>query len=168
MHSCYCFIGESAKSSGCGIPIEWLQFLRMGARRQRYVKWLLAVILGACALLQVQEVLVKFIEGSSTTTLEKEHNDHLPLPKVALCMKQRYNYGALAAMDLPNDYFSENRHRTEFEMGGPFPDLNQTWLRATWSKEDVQMAPATGVTHTSATILTNTEGTLLCQSLNHE
>ena len=144
-------------------PSDTISFLRMNGCRQRYAEWLLALILGACSLWQVEEVLVKFIEGSTTTTLEKQHNDHLPLPKVAICMKRRYNYGALAAMGLPDDYFSENRHRTEFEMESPFPDLNQTWLKATWSREDVQMAPATGATHTGATILNNTEGILILE-----
>ena len=142
---------------------------RMSGWKQRYAKWLLALILGMCSLWQVEEVLVKFIEGSTTTTLEKQHNDHLPLPKVALCMKRRYNYGALAAMGLPDDYFSEHRHRTEIDRESPFPDLNQTWLKATWSREDVQMAAATGATHTGATILTNTEGIVFhCHICNHE
>ena len=70
----------------------------MSVWRQRYAEWLLALILGLCSLWQVEEVLVRFIEGSTTTTLEKEHNEHLPLPKVALCMKQRYNYGALGTI----------------------------------------------------------------------
>ena len=112
--------------------------------------FLLALVLVLCALWQVQEVLVKFIEGSTTTTLEKEHNDYLSLPKVALCMKERYNYKALATMGLPNDYFSENRHRTQFDTTDKILDLNQTWLNATWSREDIQMAAAVGVTHTGA------------------
>ena len=135
-----------------------MNILRTSNWKKKFANCLLAFILVTCSLFQVHEVLVKFIEGSTTTTLEKQHNNHLPLPKVALCMKRRYNYGALGTMGLPVDYFSENRHRTEFDMERPFPDLNQTWLNATWSKEEVQMAVAIGATHTGATILTNTEG----------
>ena len=112
--------------------------------------FLLALVLVLCALWQVQEVLVKFIEGSTTTTLEKEHNDYLSLPKVALCMKERYNYKALAAMKLPDDHFSENRYRTPNDTMLQILDLNQTWLNATWSREDIQMAAAIGATHTGA------------------
>ena len=132
--------------------------LKMRAGKQRYAKWLLYIILGICSLWQVREVLVKFIEGSTTTTLEQRHNSHLPLPKVAFCLKQRYKYEALAAMGLPADYFSENRHRTEFDTESQFPELNETWLKATWSREDLQIAAATGATHTDATLVTNTEG----------
>ena len=70
-------------------------------------------------------------------------------------------------MGLPDDYFSENRHRTEVDMERPIPDLNQTWLNATWSRADVQMAAATGATHTGATILTDTQG-IRYLALNYE
>ena len=145
-----------------------MNILRTSNWKKKFANCLLAFILVTCSLFQVHEVLVKFIEGSTTTTLEKQHNNHLPLPKVALCMKRRYNYGALGTMGLPVDYFSENRHRTEFDMERPFPDLNQTWLNATWSNEEVQMAVAIGATHTGATILTNTEGILYCLIYNHQ
>ena len=137
-----------------------MSILRISNWKKKYANCLLALMLVLCSLWQVQEVLVKFIEGSTTTTLEKLHNNHLPLPKVALCMQERYNYGVLAAMGLPNDYFSENRHRTELDMERPFLDLNQTWLNATWSREDVQMAVAIGATHTGATFSNNTEGNI--------
>ena len=148
---------EKKSTPGC---CRLMNILRISNWKKKYANCLLALMLVMCSLWQVQEVLVKFIEGSTTTTLEKLHNNHLPLPKVALCMQERYNYGALAAMGLPNDYFSENRHRTELDMERPFLDLNQTWLNATWSREDVQMAVAIGATHTGATFSNNTEGNI--------
>ena len=138
-----------------------LDILRTNNWKKKYANCLLALVLVMCSLWQVEEVLFKFIEGSTTATLEKQQNEHLPLPRVALCMKQRYNYRALAAMGLPDDYFSEYRHRTEFDMKRQFSDLNQTWLNATWSKEDIQMAAAVGATHTSASFSVNDEGNIL-------
>ena len=95
--------------------------------------------------------------------MEKQYNSYLRLPQVALCMKRRYNYEALAEMGLPGDFFSEMRYLTELDAQRPFPDLNETWLKATWSREDVQMAAATGATHTMAKIVSENEGIVLDQ-----
>lgn len=132
--------------------------LKMNERSKKYAQWFLAFTLGLCALWQVSGELMKFLGASTTRTLEKQHHNHLHLPQVALCMKQRYNYGALIKMGLPIDFFSEMRQRTKDDLKNPFPDLNETWLKATWSRDDVQMEAATGATHTSATLLSETEG----------
>ena len=101
---------------------------------------------------------MKFLVGSTTITQEKQPHMHLSLPKVALCMKQRFKYKALAEMGLPEDYFSEMRHWGGFDHRYPFPDLNETWLKSTWSREDMKVAVGLGATHTSATLLSDTEG----------
>ena len=152
---------EANSTSMCGRIFDTL---RSRNSKRHYAHFLLALVLVACSLWQCQEVLVKYIEGSTTTTVEKEHNDHLSLPKVALCMKERYNYKALATMGLPNDYFSENRHRTQFDTMDKILDLNQTWLNATWSREDIQMAAATGATHTAASFSKNIKGIIFSYS----
>ena len=91
-----------------------------------------------CAVWQVWEQCVKFLEGSTTISLEKVQKKHVPLPHIALCMKQRYRDGVLASMGLPDDFF-DNRRRTELELRGAFPDLNATWNNVTWSLEDMNI-----------------------------
>ena len=132
--------------------------LKMNERAKKYAQWFLAFTLGLCSLWQVSGELMKFLGASTTLVLEKQHHNHLHLPQVALCMKQRYNYEALIKMGLSIDFFSEMRQRTENNLKSLFPDLNETWLKATWSREDVQMEAATGATHTSATLVSKTEG----------
>ena len=97
------------------------------------VKWLLALIMGICSLWQVWEQLTKFLEGSTTTSLEKVNHEHLPLPLIVLCSSQRYKYDVLADMGLPKNFLDDHRQN---HLPGKFPDLNETWLKATWSRED--------------------------------
>ena len=80
----------------------------------------------------------KFFEGATTETMEKQHNDYLPLPPIALCMRQRYKPGALVALGLPQDFF-ENAWMSKLDLQKPFPDLKEAWEHATWSKEDIRI-----------------------------
>ena len=61
-------------------------------------------------------------------------------------------------MGLPNDYFSEMRNFTSLANKSTFLDLNETWLRATWSRDDVHIAAAIGATHTIAKLVHNEGG----------
>ena len=101
-----------------------------------FAKWLLALVLGICSVWQVWEQLTKFLEGSTTTTLEKVNLEYLPMPLIVLCSSQRYKYDALTDMGLPKNFLDD--HRMKY-LPGRFPDLNQTWLRATWSEDDFDL-----------------------------
>ena len=68
-------------------------------------------------------------------------------------------------MGLPGDFFSEMKYLTEMSTKSAFPNLNETWLRATWSREDVQMAVATGATHTNAKFVLDNGGIFCITSL---
>ena len=127
-------------------------------KAKKYTKLFLGLIMGFCSFWIVWGQIMKFLEGSTTITQEKQPHMHLSLPKVALCMKQRFKYKALAEMGLPEDYFSEMKDWSGFDHGYSFPDLNETWLKSTWSREDMKVAVGLGSTHTSATLLSDTEG----------
>ena len=96
-------------------------------------KCLLGMILGIISLWQVWEQLTKFFEGSTTTSLEKVNNKYLPQPLIVLCSSQRYKYDVLTKMGLPKNFLDNHRNRY---LPGKFPDLNETWHKATWSPED--------------------------------
>ena len=68
-------------------------------------------------------------------------------------------------MNLPGDFFSEMKYLTKLGTKSAFPNLNETWLRATWSREDVQMAVATGATHTNAKFVLENGGIFCIASL---
>ena len=93
----------------------------------------LCLVLGICALFQVWEELTKFLEGSITTSLEKVNHKYLPLPLVVLCSSQRYKHDVLSDMGLPKNFLDD--HRATY-LPGQFPDLNETWQKATWSRDD--------------------------------
>ena len=99
------------------------------------------------------EICILYWQGSTTTIVEKQPNSYLYLPQVALCMKKRFNYEALASMGLPNDYFSEMRKFAALANKSTFLDLKETWRRATWSRDDVHIAAAMGATHTIAKLV---------------
>ena len=84
-----------------------------------FAKWLLALVLGICSVWQVWEQLTKFLEGSTTTTLEKVNLEYLPMPLIVLCSSQRYKYDALTDMGLPKNFL--DNHRME-NLPGQFPD----------------------------------------------
>ena len=98
-----------------------------------FSKCLLALILGICSIWQVWEQITKFLEGGTTTSLEKVHNKYLPLPQIVLCSSKRYKYDVLTDMGLPKNFLDDHRKK---HISGKFPDLNDTWLKATWSRED--------------------------------
>ena len=99
-------------------------------------KWFLALIMGVFSIWQVWEQLSKFWEGSTTTSLGVVDNEYLPLPLIVLCSSQRYKHDVLTDMGLPKNFLDD--HKANY-MAGKFPDLNETWLRATWSKEDFDL-----------------------------
>ena len=101
-----------------------------------FAKWLLALVLGICSVWQVWEQLTKFLEGSTTTSLEKVNLAYLPMPMIIMCSSQRYKYDALTDMGLPKNFLDD--HRMKYLLG-KFPDLNQTWLKATWSLDDFDL-----------------------------
>ena len=66
--------------------------------------------------------------------------NYLPLPHFLICNKQRYNKDELAAMALPEDFFdSYHPDITKFNNNYSFPNLNATWLRATWPYKDFEI-----------------------------
>ena len=101
-----------------------------------WAKRLLALTMGICALVSVWGQLSNFWEGSLTTSLEVVDKEYLPLPLIVLCSTKRYKHDVLKDMDLPNSFLDD--HKRSY-LPGKFPDLNETWLRATWSQEDVEL-----------------------------
>ena len=66
--------------------------------------------------------------------------NYLSLPHFLICKKQQYKKDELAAMQLPEDFFDDHYlDRTKFSNKNSFPDLNATWLRATWPYEDFEI-----------------------------
>ena len=61
-------------------------------------------------------------------------------------------------MGLPDDYFSEMRNFAALANKSTFLDLNETWQRATWSRDDVHIAAAIGATHTIAKLVQDEGG----------
>ena len=71
--------------------------------------------------------------------MEQEPKSYLPMPRVLICNKDRYNKEQLEAMDLPEDFFdNRNPDKTIFSNNKSFPDLNSTWQRATWPLTDFE------------------------------
>ena len=101
-----------------------------------FAKWLLALVLGICSIWQVWEQLTKFLEGSTTTTLEKVNLAYIPMPMIIMCSSQRYKYDALIDMGLPKNFLDDHRMKS---LPITFPDLNQTWLNATWAFDDFDL-----------------------------
>ena len=101
-----------------------------------FARWLLALVLGMCSVWQVWEQLTKFLEGSTTTSLEKVNRAYLPMPMMVMCSSQRYKYDALTEMGLPKNFLDNHRMK---DLPVKFPDLNQTWIMATWSADDFNL-----------------------------
>ena len=101
-----------------------------------FARWLLALVLVMCSVWQVWEQLTKFLEGSTTTSLEKVNRAYLPMPMIVMCSSQRYKYDALTEMGLPKNFLDDHRLK---DLPVQFPDLNQTWLKATWSLDDFNL-----------------------------
>ena len=103
-------------------------------------KYFLALLLVFCSFWLVWDLCLKFLSGSTTTLREKKQMSYLPLPNFLLCNKQRYKKDELAAMEIPKDFF-DNYYpdRAKFRNKSSFPDLNATWLRATWPLTDFEI-----------------------------
>ena len=100
---------------------------------KRCASLFLALVLGVCSFWLVWEQLAKFLERSSTTTVEKVKHEYLPMPLIVLCSSQRYKHDYLTSVGLPKDFLDNYRMK---ELPVPFPDLNHTWHMATWSPYD--------------------------------
>ena len=103
---------------------------------KRCARLLLALVLGICSFWLVWEQLTKFLEGSTTTTVEKIKHEYLPMPLIALCSNQRYKQGALRSVGLPKDFLDNYQMK---DLPVQFPDLNYTWNMATWSPDDFDL-----------------------------
>ena len=103
---------------------------------KRCASLLLALVLGVCSFWLVWEQLTKFLEGSSTTTVEKVKHEYLPMPLIVLCSNQRYKHDYLTSVGLPTNFLDNYQMK---ELAVPFPDLNHTWHMATWSPDDFSL-----------------------------
>ena len=103
---------------------------------KRCASLLLALVLGVCSFFLVWEQLTKFLEGSTTTTVEKVKHEYLPLPLMVLCSNQRYKLDALRSVGLPENFLDSHRMK---DLPVQFPDLNYTWHMATWSPDDFNL-----------------------------
>ena len=125
-----CIAGNIARARG-----------NMLVRKRRCCKqlsfWLFGLILGLCSIWQVWDQCTKFMKGSTTISLERINIGKIPLPTIALCMRQRFKDGVLASFGLPEDFF-DNRDRTELDMQA-MPNLAEVWNNATWSLDDLQI-----------------------------
>ena len=125
-----------------GIKSRWtklstyLPTMNNRGRIKIWAKRLFALTMTICALVSVWGQLSNFWEGSLTTSLEVVDKEYLPLPLIVLCSSERYKHDVLNEMDLPTN-FLDDHHKSD--LLGKFPDLNETWLRATWSQEDVDL-----------------------------
>ena len=113
-----------------------LPTMKSRGRIKIWAKRLFALTMTICALVSVWGQLSNFWEGSLTTSLEVVDKEYLPLPLIVLCSSERYKHDVLNEMDLPTN-FLDDHHKSD--LLGKFPDLNETWLRATWSQEDVDL-----------------------------
>ena len=88
----------------------------------------------------VWDLFLKFFSGATTTLHENLKHDYLPMPRLLLCHKNRYKTEELSAMGLSQDFF-DNPHPNfeDFGLTKPFPDLNATWQRVTWSRDDFEL-----------------------------
>ena len=103
-------------------------------------KYFLALVFGICSLWLVWDHCSKFLSDSTTVVRQQQQNDYLPLPRLMLCNNERYNEKELEAMNLPEDFF-DNRHPdiSKLKERNSFPNLNDTWQRATWPKNEIQI-----------------------------
>ena len=116
---------------------DWKNFVFGSAKIN--AQRLLFLFLGLCSIWPCWDLLKKFSKGSITVALEKQHRDYLPLPHIVLCRKRRYKYQELSARQLPDNFF-DDPDKTIFDKGkGSFPNLNETWLKTTWSQEDLEV-----------------------------
>ena len=103
-----------------------------------YAKRLLALVMCTLSIFLVWDLCLKFLNGSTTMSMEQIDEDYLALPPLLLCSKQRYKKEALAAAGLPANFWEEDDGWSAAFHSEPFPDLNDTWLKATWPNEDLQ------------------------------
>ena len=103
-----------------------------------YAKRLLTLVLCIPSILLVWDLCLKFYHGATTLTVEQIDEDYLSLPPILLCSKRAYKKEELSAMGLPQNFLYE-RDRSKASRPEPFPDLKETWHKATWSNEDLQV-----------------------------
>ncbi len=73
--------------------------------------------------------MAKYINGRTARTAERTIHKGLELPQITLCKKDQFNKEALNEMGLPQSFFVPPE---ETVFNKTFPDLNETFLRATY------------------------------------
>ena len=109
-----------------------------GRNSKIYAKHLLGIISGLCSLWLVWDLCLKFFSGSTTIVREQQEKDYLPNPHFLLCKKERFQKDKLEAFGLPDNFFGKP-NGLSLNHTGPFPNLNATWQRAAWPKEELQV-----------------------------
>ena len=79
--------------------------------------------------LEVWDQVAKFVNGRTATTVERTIHKGLELPQITFCMQSHFKNEVLEAMGLPLTFFIPLADATL--NGTAFPDLNDTWRKAT-------------------------------------
>jgi hypothetical protein len=95
--------------------------------------FVLFLVLLICFLLQVKQEVTKFIEGRTTETAEKMPDEDINLPHMTFCVKRPFKKEALLKLGITDIFFYTPHENPDIV----FPDLNSTWNKVTYSKEDL-------------------------------
>jgi hypothetical protein len=109
-------------------------------RRSLYKKattLFLFIFLLVCFLFQVKDQVVKFYLGRVAQTVEKISNASLKFPHISFCSSEPFKLKELDRIGVPKSIFTYESH--DHSPGESFPELNETWQNATYSKDEFKI-----------------------------
>ena len=88
---------------------------------------------------EAHEQVYKFSVGKTTTAVEKKHYDALQLPEITICMEYGFKKEALEGEGLPERFFLTADSNYGNNGTDPFPDIMETWEKATYSDRELEI-----------------------------
>ena len=88
---------------------------------------------------EAHEQVYKFSVGKTTTAVEKKHYESLLLPEITICMEYGFKKEALEREGLPERFFLTADSTYGNNGTDPFPDLLDTWEKATYSDRELEI-----------------------------
>ena len=88
---------------------------------------------------EAHEQVYKFSVGKTTTAVEKKHYDALQLPEITICMEYGFKKEALEREGLPERFFLTADSNYGNNGTDPFPDIMETWEKATYSDRELEI-----------------------------
>ncbi len=79
--------------------------------------------------------VIKFFTGKTSRAMEILAQESLKLPRIAFCLNYPYKADMLSKMNLPAEFF--HSRDPKYRNSVPFPNLHETWQRATYSKDEL-------------------------------